>query len=260
MDVYNLSNPKSCSVTEQDCPTKPYSSLLGCTGVATLKERASRPVVIEQHESAGFLLTRDLETGSQYRIHKSDFTMGTTHTIPAKYREHNFTSVAHIIGAALKAFPNVIRVNVAPLAPETAARKIREALIAKGTYGYLHALVDEALFAQHALNLSVSIQDYQGKTIIALGSKQALNTPQVTAIVNDFLDTSVKTTNPELVFSSSQTDDLEKLCWLLSNNCLRPRPVITVMHLTPAIIESFEQRYDVGFVPVEGQLGTWHII
>jgi hypothetical protein len=80
-------------------------------------------------------------------------------SIPSRFSEKHFQEMAEVIGRALTSFPTPIKEDPSPHSVETFARKFREAREAKRRHRWLSPHVNEALFMQHAYDLTVSMQE-----------------------------------------------------------------------------------------------------
>lgn len=180
--------------------------------------------------------------------------------IPSRFRENHFASVAHIIGAACASYPKPVRVNPKPLMAETLARKLREAIIAKQLYNHKHPLIDEAHFKEYADKLQVGTKNVGELLFVLIGAKELLSDNKIN--VAGELEHSTPHVVSELDFTFTRITDLENLCTMLHEGMFKPRPVVNVTAggLTPELITSLEERYNVGFVPLNGRLGTWQIV
>lgn len=230
------------------------------TGLMRRQDCPARPVIITHVSMNGLHIECcDLITNENYITYPQDF-QPTINMTPSRFREHHFQSVAHIIGAALSSYPKAVLIDPKPLACDTMARKLREAMVAKQTYGYKHEAVNEILFSQYIKELQVSFIEHHRTTFIAVGTKLGIENLSRTNESMGIISTGNSTI--EYTFTPSNYEDLERLCHLLHYQCFSPRPVFRIgsLKLTLEQIESLESRYNIGIVPIDGQEGSWQVV
>lgn len=210
-------------------------------------------VRITHDRKNGFYECDNLITGESMVLYRANLT--PMPTIPSRFREHMFHQVAEHLGAALKHYPKAIRINPQPLAVDTMARRLREAIIAKQTYGWKHPAVDESAWTQLVDLLKVSIEP---SGTILLGSQDAIKQQQI-APLGLSQEPSDTPAMPLLRLTSATSADLENICSLLHFRRLSPTPIVEVSDLTPEQIESLEQRYDIAIIPLENKPNVFQI-
>lgn len=200
----------------------------------------SQLVVIDRERSdTGFYECHNMFDGKAVVLYRLFLT--PMPQIPSRFKEHQFLQVAEHLGASLNAYPGCVRVDPTPLAVDTMARKLREAIKAKQLYSWKHPSIDEKLWGEHHAALTVSIDE----TTILVGSLSAIKTRDIVKQQA----ARVHTDGVELV--DWTTNDIESLCLQLHKRMFKPTPVFLVRNLAPAYVESLEQRYDVAIFPLE---------
>jgi hypothetical protein len=191
-----------------------------------------------EHEGAGRMLhCRTVEDLSQITIHASDFELMPT--IPSKFREYNFQSLAQYWAAALNAFPKAVNVKPENISTETLVRKLRESRVAKEQYHWTHPSVDEVLWTQHAKDLVISpLLD----GTVSIGSVNATEPVAFEGALTSRNDFCIEWKNKET---------LETFCNLVSQKVFAPKPSFIIFGLDSNTIADLENRYDVGFFPRE---------
>lgn len=188
----------------------------------------------------------ETDDGREITVHVDNLT--TMPDIPSRYRKHLFDGVAHIIGAALKAWPDAITVNPSPLSIETYARRLREAVVAKEKYGHKNPEVDEHLFSKHGPQLVASISTGE----LYFGSPEGVKN-KATAV-------GVNTTKPKVTEHQVNKLFLEEVCLLLHKRVFNPAPTFFVEDLDPATAAELENKFDIAFVPYESAPNRFCII
>jgi len=177
-----------------------------------------------------------------YHIHKSNLSPMTT--IPSRFSERNFTRVAHVIGAALRSFPEMIEVDPAPLAPETYCRLLREARDGKHRFGHKHVTINEELFKELADKIGFS-PGFHGEVRVGpldrIKDKSSVPTGIIKADANP--------TAPQYLVDNKPFV-IEQVCLLLHNRSLTPPPRFVIRNPLPADIQLYEDRFDVVFSPL----------
>lgn len=176
--------------------------------------------------------------------------------IPSKHKEHQFHQVAEHLGAALDAFPNAVQIDPSPLAIDTMARKLREAIVAKNKYSWKHPAVNEEKWTANQAALVVSINGSK----ILIGPLDAVRKQQfvIKAVAAAPVAEQPSTSVIDLVGQSEV--ELEHVCLLLHLRRMRPAPVFQVYNLTEDQIESLERRYDIAIVPLESNPSVFQIM
>lgn len=184
------------------------------------------------HDTAGHVLT----------IHESNLKPMEP-VIPPRFKQKLFNSVAPHIGACLANWPSVITVEPDKIAPDTLARRIRDAITAKIKYRYSHHTINEDAFKIHAHEIETSITLVEGK--VAIGSANAIRLGRVMDVhleAKRINYTYVDCTNPQ---------HAEAFFLLLHNRVFDPSPAFIATNLTEQQATSIEARYDIGLNPTE---------
>lgn len=223
--------------------------------VICTETHTNRLVRIERRNLNGFYECRDVFLDTPLLFYRSNLI--PMPTIPAKYKQHQFAQVAEHLGSALRKFPDAIRVDPHPLAVDTLARKLREAVIAKSQYAWKHPAVDENLWHEHSQELVVAIDTRTEPATILIGSRDAIRNKSKTAGSETVL-TLAQSAAFELVKPSAS--ELESICLFLHHRKLNPKPIVTVRGLTPSDVESIEQRYDIAVVPDENDPTVFQLL
>ena len=173
-------------------------------------------------------------------------------SIPSKHREHHFQSVAHIWAEALRNFPNLTKVATTTLSPETLCRKLREGREAKIKYGWQNSLIDEASWKAHAEQISIEpFTDH-----VLMGGKDLKKANAGKAVV-------AAISTPELhrpiMHVNDTIDGIERICKLMNDKVLSPRPIIYIYNLTSNQVASLEERYDLAINPTATE-GIYEIL
>jgi hypothetical protein len=228
--------------------------------VVCTETSSNRLVRIDRSRNDGFFECTDYFTQKPLIVYR--LFLQPMPTIPSRFKESQFRQVAEHIGAALREFPDCIKVHPKPYSAETIARKIREAINAKVQYGWKHPSINEDQFLANFENLVTSITEESPPAVI-VGSRDAVKKyTQVASAIGTSEPTRVPPTlgRFEIVIAAPTQDELEHLCLLLHNKKLEPTPVFSVRGLTPDQIESLEQRYDVAILPTETDPSLFQII
>ena len=212
-------------------------------GFAELKNKGTRPVIIDQLQEVGFLKCHDLETNDSYLIFQQQFT--PMPTIPSRFRRYVFEQVAPFWAQALERYPNAIIITPTKISPETLVRKLREGREAKNRHAWTSPLVNEAKWAELSGKIMVTPLN-DGK--VQMGPPEAKETVGFQAVV---------TTKNEIFIKWEKEEELESFCKLV--RLFDPKPSFVVLGLNPKLIESLEQRYDVGF-EVREDKKSWDVI
>lgn len=221
-------------------PGQIYSALLNLSG----QEVSATVLVLTTSPFApGFYHCKDTTTHKTFIVHADN--LSPMPNIPSRFKEKHFQELAHVIGAALKAYPGYITVDPKPLAVETYARRFREAVEAKHRYNYHHSAIDEALFKAHGRDLSTSMDENKIHigSLDSLKSKGKLGVPQV------------RTQAFEVDASK-----LDALCLLISSQAFHPLPCFVTTGITAERIAELENRYEVGFVPFDDDPSKHQIV
>lgn len=214
----------------------------------------SHLVRIEHDRRNGFYECTNLVTGEFLVIYRTLLTPMAT--IPSRFKEHMFAQVAEHLGTALLRYPSAVRIDPRPLAVDTMARKLREAIVAKQTYGWKHHFVDEALWASHIEKFKISVEP---EGTILIGTGDAIKQRQIVTIGVAEESTDAVGVLPMLRLTSATTADIENICSLLHFRRFSPTPIVEISDLTPEQIESLEQRYDIAIIPLENKPNMFHI-
>jgi len=201
------------------------------------------------HQRVGFYECSD-ENGKRYTLHQQNLMPHTN--IPARYREHLFAGVAHIIGNALRAYPQAVKVNTNGLSPETFARRLREAIESKRLYGYKHPAIDESLWADRYDELLCSVATGE----LYIGTKQAIKQGNVTKQGSAV----PKRDAAEVEVSSNNPENIERVLRLLNDRAFDPMPNFVIFNITEAQVADYESRYDISFAAFDGQPNKFQII
>lgn len=230
---------------DRDSNTMPLLPNTYC--LASLEQgKHLRPVRVESPLPGLFYFVTDLTNNAPLTVHESFLT--PTERLPYRLRESNFLGVAHILGAAVDAFPAIIIVNPNPLMPGTMTRRLREAIRAKLLQGYKHPTIDESKWKTIGQKLQVSPQP----DCVFIGSPEAIKAHAVpVGKVNGSFVRPIGSSNvPTITLTSLEPETLERLCRLLHDRAFDPTPIVNLPTLSPDLIESLESRYDLGFVPL----------
>ncbi len=213
-------------------------------------------VVVENADAPGFY--RCSEVLNPTRFHRLYFTnLMPVQPIPPRYKRCLFEGVAHVIGAALKAYPKAIEVDPGSLSIETFSRRIREAITAKELYGYIHPSIDDALFVKYHEELSTRPDYRKTPPVILVGTRAALRDRTV---AEQGKVKNPQEAGPETNVLITNLDNLDRICRLMHDRAFHPVPNFVVSGLTPTQIDDFEARYDIAFAEVEGQPGKHCIL
>jgi hypothetical protein len=223
---------------------EPYTNALATVNQG--RQRLPVTVLRSGAVAAGFYTCRD-RFGNDLNIHAANLM--PIEPVPLRFRRAAFERYAHVIGAALRAYPSTITVDPSPLTAESYAQPLRDAIRAKQQHGYIHPDINEDLFRQHASNLVVRI----GAGVITAGGTAGPNGKHV--VVGR-----VREAAPAEQDTLVDPACLDPLCLMLTERRLTPPPSFVVAGLTPQQIESFEARYDVAFVPHDTQAGMHRLV
>lgn len=220
--------------------------------LATVNQGAQRlPVTIVRAgaNAPGFYTVRDRD-GTEHNIHRTNLM--PVESVPLRYRRATFERYAHVIGAALRSFPQAVSVDPSPLTAESYAQPLRDSITAKKRFGYRHQLVDDALFTKHAEAISVRIKP---DGTLEVGGTSPAKGHAISGTVRDAGST------PATCDSLVDLKALDAVCLLLHERRLMPAPSFVVAGVDDQTVASFEERYDVAFVPHEnGRAQTYRLV
>lgn len=212
--------------------------------------KPSRLVRIEHQDGLGAFECRDVENNKRYNLFPQNLMPADN--IPARFKRTQFEGVAHVLGAALSAYPDAIEVDPSPLSVETYARRIREAKQAKMLYHYKHPLIDDNLFAQRADEIETSMLD--GKLMI--GPKSAIKKAKPVGRIRltELRD------DEEIIIDHKEWDTVERLCRLIHDRVFSPMPNFIIFNLSADQVADLEKRYDVAIAPFEDNPQKFQLI
>lgn len=222
------------------CPQYGHNS----KGIASLIMEGERPVVVEHVETTGFIHVKDIETHKRYTIFRDRFRM--TDPIPSRYRSYVFDAVAPFWKLALEAWPDAVVVKSTLWSSETLTRKMRESREAKKLYGWKHPDINELLWNAHAENISITPR----------AGSVVLGSPESKREKPEILLGELK--QKDIIVEWQLLSDLEHFCAI--KPLLKPLPYFIVSNLNAELISELESRYDVGFLPIEGQENKWQVL
>lgn len=168
--------------------------------------------------------------------------------IPLRYQKHNFDRVAHVIGAALNAWPSIIEVEPGKgLTVDSYARLLREAVKAKRIYKYKHEAIDEDLFFKHCGDIAASTGTMVTSGRVAIGPgyafKERLTKAQSGTVVENFAPGQ----HQQVVIYDIATFNHFCLMWS-SKHFGDPAPTnFIVKGLSNELASFFESLYDIAF-------------
>lgn len=209
------------------------------------------PVVIESGTGTSSVYLCRTASGELLQIHESSLKPMPP-TIPPRFKQKLFNSVAPHIGACLANWPNVVTIEPDSISPDTLSRRIRDAFEAKRRYNYFHHSINEDKYRLHAHEITVSITFEEGK--VALGSESAINLNKSSKDTSETKRTNyiyVDCTNPQFT---------ESFFLLLHNKLFNPAPSFIATNLTLTQAASLESRYDIGLNPTEENINNYVVI
>lgn len=181
----------------------------------------------------------ETKTGERLLIEETKLMQDDT---PYRYKEAKFARYAATIGAALRAYPDIVEVNPGRVSPDTFVAQYREAITAKQRYHYSHPLIDDAKFTNLAEEIRHAI--VLGSRVL-VGPREALRRGKQTSTGTVVPFTEAK---QEIEFRGPIAK-LEQLCEQISNKWFEPPVTFFVRNLDTQTIESLSDRYDVMIVP-----------
>jgi hypothetical protein len=222
---------------------------LNSKGIA-LTINGKRPVIVDYvDKQTGFYFVRDLEYNTQHRVFRLDFMQHQS--IPSKHREHHFQSVAHIWAEALKNFPANTVVKSGKLSHETLCRKLREGREAKNKYGWKNPLIDEALWAERAEQISV--EPFSDYVLMGGKDKKAQDAKGVP------VDMAPENHSRPVIHVTAEMESVERICKLMNDKVFHPRPIVILHQITSSQVQSLEERYDLAINQTVDE-GTYEIL
>jgi hypothetical protein len=165
--------------------------------------------------------------------------------IPSRFRQQHFDSLAHVWRDALAAYPSAVLVDPAPLAPDTFARKLREARYAKERFGWKHPFIDEAKWKELNEKIDVGFTD-DGRIRLGVPKSQEAALIGKTERFDEYL---IKWNNET---------DLSNICAFFTWCVIHPKPFFVVQNLTTDLIVKLEAAHDIAFNQLEQN--KWQLI
>ena len=158
---------------------------------------------------------------------------------PNRFSETVFRRYAHVIGAALNAYPQAIKVDPWPIRADSYKQPLRDAMEAKSRYGYQHALINNDLFDNYFSLLVVSSDN---ANLVYIGPRNAvvrkgvIETGTIKGIKDNTAEIEVK------------IDYLAELCFLIRNKAFTPMPEFVVSIPSPDLATKCEELYHVNLI------------
>lgn len=188
------------------------------------------------------------EHGGTLNVHRSNLM--PIENIPNRFRRHSFDRYAHIIGAALAAWPNGVKVDPAPLRVDSFVQPLRDAITAKQRYKYVHPSINDREFDLHAASLVVR----SGDGFVFVGSLDGTRVSKERKLVGTVITTAIGT---EITVTPHH---LETVCQLLHNDAFDPLPTFIVRGAHPTVVADMEARYNVTFVVDENDASKYYLL
>lgn len=176
--------------------------------------------------------------------------MTNTAKIPHRFSQASFLRYAHIIAAAVDAYPSPIIVDPAPMKADSFKQPLRDAFTAKDRYGWTYARLNETKYTQ--IGREISIADgpngmvYVGVYNSGKGHEKGAVVPFTPQTTEEYVVAPVA---------------LERLLSIIKIDGIRPIPPFVVAIDDPATIAKLNAAYpNIALMPDDKRPGFYYII
>lgn len=175
--------------------------------------------------------------------------MTNTAKIPHRFSQASFLRYAHIIAAAVQAYPNPIIVDPTPMKSDSFKQPLRDAFTAKNRFGWPLKGVDDSRY--HAVAPQIMVAD-SNNGMIYVGSHDYIRQTQAAGIVRFATEAA-----NEFMVSKLY---LPPLLAILSDDGIKPIPNFVVAIDVISVANLSKLYPNIALVPIDNRPGFYQII